>query len=212
VICKNILGLDASLGSLSLCLLTTSGTTFYRTEATLPLSQVILPCIEKIMQQAELQWCDLDAFALGCGPGSFTGLRVVAATVSGMNSRLKLPVLSLCSLYIRYLQANTQQEAWVIEDARSQSVYAACFKHTTIIKKPECIPLAQLESYEAARFITLQVPKAYFEAWDALPLLLDRAQALGQALQYANWNDSAQWSRYPELNYLQVSQAERMML
>jgi len=208
---NNILALDAANGSLAACLTTASGTFFRDEAASLPLSQNILPCITSLMIQADMHWSALDGFALSCGPGSFTGLRVVAATVAGLNSRLELPILKLCSLYMSYLQADTEKKVWVVEDARTKSAYTACFQQQHTILAPECMSLDQLAQYDAALYVAQKAPKEGLSDWSALPLKLRRSQALAVALKKVNWHDNTEWMSYPELNYIQMSQAERMM-
>jgi len=209
---KHILGLDAANGSLSLCIKTPNGT-FYHTEtAASSLSQSILPAISHLMHEAALSWQDLDAFVLSAGPGSFTGLRVCAATVAGLNQALERPIFHVCSLYLTYLQADTQQKAWVIEDARTQSAYTACFQAQQRIQQPACISLTSLAEQKESMYIAQQAPKEGLDDWTNLSLLLNRAEALAQAIIHIDWHDESQQSAYPELNYIQVSQAERMLL
>ncbi|MBR4874324.1 MAG: tRNA (adenosine(37)-N6)-threonylcarbamoyltransferase complex dimerization subunit type 1 TsaB [Clostridia bacterium] len=61
----------------------------------------MLPMIEQMMADAELSFDDIDAFACGIGPGSFTGLRIGVATVLGLNNtlgKIAVPVTSLEAL------------------------------------------------------------------------------------------------------------------
>lgn len=211
MICKNILALDASSGSLTACLQTASGMVHHAAASSLPLSQAVLPCLSALMQQAQLDWQDLNALALGCGPGSFTGLRVSAATLAGLNSRLNVPILKLCSLHITYLQADTQAQAWVVEDARTQAAYVASFAHDVSLDTPCCVSLDQLSQMPSADYIAQQAPKEGLQAWQLLPTVLTRSEALAKALTMADWDQEEQWMSYPELNYIQASQAERMM-
>ncbi|MDQ6962152.1 MAG: tRNA (adenosine(37)-N6)-threonylcarbamoyltransferase complex dimerization subunit type 1 TsaB [Mariprofundaceae bacterium] len=208
---NNLLALDAASGALTACLQTASGVLHHAPTSTLPLSQSVLTCLTSLMQQAELDWDDLDALALGCGPGSFSGLRVSAATLAGLNSRLKLPILKLCSLHITYLQADTHDQAWVVEDARTQSVYVASFQHNLVLDTPKCLSLAQLSQLPSASYLAQQDPKKSLENWQEIPVVLRRSEALAKAVSLSAGKKDAQWMDYPELNYIQASQAERMM-
>ena len=48
-------------------------------------SQTLMPMVEEIMKQAGLDGQDLDLLTFTKGPGSFTGLRIGAATVKGLS-------------------------------------------------------------------------------------------------------------------------------
>ena len=45
-------------------------------------SQTLLPMLDEIVKMTELDLNTIDAIAVAAGPGSFTGLRIGAATVS----------------------------------------------------------------------------------------------------------------------------------
>ena len=46
-------------------------------------SQTLLPMLDEIVKMTELDLNTIDAIAVAAGPGSFTGLRIGAATVKG---------------------------------------------------------------------------------------------------------------------------------
>ena len=56
-------------------------------------SQTLLPMIELVMKQAELDVKELDGIAVAEGPGSFTGLRIGAATVKGLALAINKPII-----------------------------------------------------------------------------------------------------------------------
>lgn len=55
-------------------------------------SQVLLPLIEKILEQNSLFFKNLSAVEVETGPGSFTGLKVGAAVAQAVGFALKIPV------------------------------------------------------------------------------------------------------------------------
>lgn len=58
-------------------------------------SQTLLPMLDRIVRDAEIELSDIDAIAVAAGPGSFTGLRIGAATVKGLGLALEKPVIPI---------------------------------------------------------------------------------------------------------------------
>ena len=61
-------------------------------------SQLLLPWIEDLLSQANESLSNLDAIAIGIGPGAFTGVRLGVAVVQGLAISTNLPVLPVASL------------------------------------------------------------------------------------------------------------------
>ena len=99
-------------------------------------SQLLLPCIEELLQQASSELASLDAIAVGIGPGAFTGVRLGVAVVQGLATAAKLPVLPVASLDAMASQLvlkpafmGTRAQSFVIAiDARMGEVYWAKYQ------------------------------------------------------------------------------------
>lgn len=88
-------------------------------------SDRLLPAVQGLLQDAELQLSQVDAFAVVLGPGSFTGLRVGVATVKGLALATAKPVVGVSSLQTLAVQVPYPAHSlrvWL--DARKQEVYA----------------------------------------------------------------------------------------
>lgn len=93
-----------------------------------PHSETLLPAVEKVLARADLTRNDVQAIAVGTGPGAFTGLRVGLATFKAWAgaSRLPLiPVVSMDAVALPVLKEDTP--AVVLADARKGEVYAAYY-------------------------------------------------------------------------------------
>ena len=98
-------------------------------------SQYLLPWITDLLKQEGITLRDLDAIAVGIGPGAFTGVRLAVAVVQGLALATDLPVAPVASLDAiaasafdhRLLQAMdaSKYEFTVAIDARMGEVYWA---------------------------------------------------------------------------------------
>ena len=76
----------------------------------------------------------LDAIAFGCGPGSFTGLRICTSVVQGLAYAVDCPVIPVSTLKAMAQGAVRQQIAAPTDivmpalDARMEEVYWAAFR------------------------------------------------------------------------------------
>lgn len=80
-----ILGIDTS-GKTASCAVYRDGIILGQTTVYTKLihSQVILPFIERLLNDTELEISDIDLIAVSNGPGSYTGLRIGVALVKGL--------------------------------------------------------------------------------------------------------------------------------
>lgn len=58
----------------------------------------LIPAVDELLRSADLVPRDLSRLVVGEGPGSFTGVRVAAATAKGLAATLDLPVWAFSSL------------------------------------------------------------------------------------------------------------------
>ncbi|MBF0522699.1 MAG: tRNA (adenosine(37)-N6)-threonylcarbamoyltransferase complex dimerization subunit type 1 TsaB [Candidatus Omnitrophica bacterium] len=92
------------------------------------LSSSIIPSIEGILKKAGIALNELDGFAVGLGPGSFTSLRVGVATVKGLAFALNKPVVGVSSLDIIAMGIKGDVPFLnVISDAKRDLLYACSY-------------------------------------------------------------------------------------
>ena len=89
----------------------------------------LMPIIDEILKSAELKPADIDVYACGTGPGSFTGLRIGIATVKGLAAPFDTPVAGVCSLEsAAYNFSASDKDVYVITDARNKNVFYASYR------------------------------------------------------------------------------------
>lgn len=97
-------------------------------------SQLILPMMQSLLDEAGLKLRDLDALAFTRGPGSFTGIRIAASVIQASAFAADLPVVLVSSLHClaqgAYRELQAPQVLTAI-DARLQEVFSAAYRlHT----------------------------------------------------------------------------------
>jgi tRNA threonylcarbamoyladenosine biosynthesis protein TsaB len=85
--------------------------------------------IESTLSEARVGRDELAGIVVGSGPGSFTGVRIAAATAKGLAHALSLPLRAFSSLEAAALAAPPEPSTrFVLFDARGDRVYAACYR------------------------------------------------------------------------------------
>ena len=90
-------------------------------------ASALIPAVRSVLLEAGVDKSELDGIVVGEGPGSFTGVRVSAATAKGMAHALGLPLWPVSSLAATALSVGGHGIRYVLFDARKQRVYGACY-------------------------------------------------------------------------------------
>ena len=105
-------------------------------------SQSLVPMLDEMKRMLDLQLSSIDFLAVTEGPGSFTGLRIGAATVKGLGLALDKPVLPVptvdslaCNLF------GTDRLICPLMDARRQQVYTGIYENAGELRviEPQCV-------------------------------------------------------------------------
>ncbi|AMO60257.1 peptidase M22, glycoprotease [Mycolicibacterium phlei] len=86
-------------------------------------AEQLTPNVVGAVSDAGLDFSELTAVVVGCGPGPFTGLRVGMASAAAYAHALGVPVYGVCSLDA--IGIDTTGDVLVVTDARRREVYWA---------------------------------------------------------------------------------------
>lgn len=104
----------------------------------------LMPEITQLLGKAGVEFADLGAIVVGCGPGPFTGLRVGMATAQALGQALGIPVHGVCTHDA--VAAALDGDALVVTDARRREVYWARYSGGTRVAGPDVCKPADLQS------------------------------------------------------------------
>lgn len=92
-------------------------------------SQTLLPMIDEIVKMVELDLKEIDGIAVAAGPGSFTGLRIGAATAKGLGLALGKPLIAIPTLEgLAYNFFGTEKLICPLMDAKRNQVYTGLYE------------------------------------------------------------------------------------
>ena len=133
----HILAIDTSSAWCSVALSLDNQAPLFKHEAvSTGASQLLLPWINDLLSKAEILLSQLDAIAIGVGPGAFTGVRLGLAVVQGLAIGAELPVIPVASLDALALQliqtprfkASQARNFVIAIDARMDEIYWARYE------------------------------------------------------------------------------------
>lgn len=128
----------------------------YTTGNKLTHSQTLLPMLDEVVKRTSFQIQEIDGIAVAMGPGSFTGLRIGAATAKGLGLALDKPVIPVPTVDgLAYQLFGAANIICPMMDARRNQVYTGFyrFENTQMkVLKEQCAQsvedtLKQLKEY-----------------------------------------------------------------
>lgn len=112
-------------------------------------SELVLPAIDFALRAAGATLADVDAVVCGAGPGSFTGVRIAAATAKGLAHARGVPLFTFSSLLAAAAAASstagiasTAGPVCALFDARRGEAYAGCWTVTDQVIETLMEPMA----------------------------------------------------------------------
>ncbi len=150
-------------------------------------SQTLLPMLDEIVRMTEFDLSTVDAIAISGGPGSFTGLRIGAATAKGLGLALNKPLIHIPTVDgMAYRMYGCQGLICPMMDARRNQVYTGIYRweqsEFRVVEPQMAISVQELieklnQYGEPVTFLGDGVPVYQAQLSEGLQVLFDTAPA-----------------------------------
>ncbi len=113
----------------------------------------LLVTIDDVCRRAAITPLELDAVAIGAGPGSFTGLRIGMATAKGIAFAAQKPLWAVSSLAALAFDAQPLapgKPIVAVLDARRSEVFAGVYRDGVLVGEERVLAPAELAAWVAA--------------------------------------------------------------
>tara|TARA_B100000287_G_C20588820_1_gene763375 strand:+ start:474 stop:1136 length:663 start_codon:yes stop_codon:yes gene_type:complete len=113
-------------------------------------SESLLFFIQETLSTANYNLYNLDAIAISKGPGSYTGLRIGAASAKGLCYSLNIPLISISTLKVMaYAMSNREDSFYycAMIDARRNEVFAAIYDQNINIIRDIQVDVVDKKTY-----------------------------------------------------------------
>lgn len=140
-----ILAIDTAMNGCSAGLRLADGRVFTETQTMgRGQSEVLVPMIGRVLQQAGRKYDQVGAVVATVGPGAFTGMRIGLSTAKALALALDIPVFGITTLQalaLQYAQENSPDtEIIVLVDTKREDFYAQIFAASgTAVSEPRAI-------------------------------------------------------------------------
>ncbi len=111
-------------------------------------SSRLMPALDQVLAWADLDVSELDACAVGVGPGSFTGVRIGVGAMKTLCYAIRKPIIGVSTLEaIAYNLRYSKGLICPILDARREEVYGALFQGGEMLERrceDSCFSIGEL--------------------------------------------------------------------
>ena len=177
-----ILAIDTSSDTCSVAL--TDGLSVHAFHELMPRqhSEELLGVIEDLLKSASLSIENLDAIAVGCGPGSFTGIRLACSTAQAIAYSQNIDGIVVSSMEILASKVNrteSRENIVSIVDANMARLYIGKYNYSG-----ESLRSSELRSINVDAFNPHDYDENTFFAGEGCKLVLDSIKSVSNLISY----------------------------
>ena len=158
-------------------------------------SQTLLPMLDEVAKMIDLDMKSVDMIAISKGPGSFTGLRIGAATAKGLAFALEKPIIGVPTIEgLAFQLFGVADLICPIMDARRGQVYTGLYCFDSKIQNEQESFVYSLQEVETQCVVQIEeivekineIGKRVIFTGDGIPVFADRlAQLLKVPFSFA---------------------------
>lgn len=155
---STILALDTATEACSVALQHNGNISFLDEVSPRSHTQRILPMVDELLHQANIELKDVNYLVFGRGPGSFTGVRVGVSVAQGLAMGANLSVVAVSNLKAMAEEAYQKlgaKNVIALIDARMNEVYFAQFERkgaewNEVVAEQVCSPEAAISQFQVS--------------------------------------------------------------
>lgn len=197
-----ILSIESSTKYLSLAVSENGKVLSYRNEILANrLSELLVKRITQLLKKTDCSIDNIDALAVGIGPGSFTSLRVGVSTVKGLSFGGNKPVVGIPSLDILAMNVKKDKvNVCTVSDAKRKMVYLCQYeKNAGKLRKLSDYQLVSIDEVGKIKFTdTIMIG-------DGIPLVRDLFKGNKGVI---GWESEKNW--FPQARCLSQLASEKL--
>ena len=165
---SNILALDTSTEACSVALLYQGK--YYQSSEVCPRGHAtkILPMVDQILGNAGIKLNQLDALAVGRGPGSFTGIRCSITFAKMMRISLSIPIygytkFELANFFLKPELKNKNIKKRIFLHYQGEEFFHSSYRMDKCISKPEIFNLSEYNLNNYKNDLLISDNKLFFD-------------------------------------------------
>lgn len=159
-----LLAIDTSSSACSIALQINEDVTLLHEVAPMQHAKLILPMLNELLTSTDITLANIDAIAYGCGPGSFTGIRIASSVVQALGFAVNKPIIPISTLAVIAQAAYMEhgcEHSLVALDARMGQIYWAIYK----VIENESVALQGEEQLIKPDNLSISIPEG---AWSGI--------------------------------------------
>ena len=110
-------------------------------------SEFLNPAVQSVLQKSNLKLQDINIFAVGKGPGSFTGIRVACNIGKSFAESLQKKMVAVDSLTLLAVEAGSNEPVLCMINAYKNMIYLAVIHNGNFLISPQAVKVLELEAF-----------------------------------------------------------------